>query len=344
MTTLAPAAPATRSAAAPRSAARRGFNLIEVMVSMGIFVVAFVAVASIFPVAFTLQREAVQTVDDNAALASAEAAMLAFGVDVTNDDSLSTIYAPPVTGGGGSADCTVQPMLDEETPAPGSLNLSFESLQSRSIGVNPLSPDDPIERPYVWVPLVRPTILPADLVNPRTVDDYEVFIAILRRNELGSDQRYADRLKEYADGWATHDDDQAPNLATGPIDQQERLYRVPSLRRLELIASDPTYDANANETTFGIGGPDGNEDGFGNRLIMPFDIFMDDNGFRYQAIASTLNSVTVFGVVEGNEQTGARANFLWYAPRPLEDGSNSRRPEDAPSPLIAIEDISEVLK
>ncbi|MEM1209768.1 MAG: prepilin-type N-terminal cleavage/methylation domain-containing protein [Planctomycetota bacterium] len=321
------APPARRRAAAFRG----GFNLIEVMVSMGIFVIAFVAVASIFPTAITLQREATQTVDDRAAEASAEAIASAMKLshgtnidpDPAGDSPVIILTVGALYSSGQDEPYRIQPLLDDLDGNPPDLE-----LPARTFGSNPNNSEAPEDRRYIWVPFIRP-------LNDSTsilATEWELTIALLRRSEFDADVVYSNG-KTFSAGWAS--DGKWSSPSTGGEDSEDT---YPGMLRVQLT-NPPSYNSNTNVGTFDLPNNDSN----GNRLLVAGDIFMDSNGVQYPVLDSTTTSVDVFGEIQPDPDVGD-PDALWLAPRPFASGSTTTRPEDAPSPLIAIFDASSAIQ
>ncbi|MEO0965743.1 MAG: prepilin-type N-terminal cleavage/methylation domain-containing protein [Planctomycetota bacterium] len=317
--------PARRRAAAFRG----GFNLIEVMVSMGIFVIAFVAVASIFPTAITLQREATQTVDDRAAEASAEAIAKAMKLSHSaNLDPIAPGNSPVAIRGIGTGYASgedepyrIQPLLDDLDGRP----VGFE-MPMRTFGGNPNNSVAPEDRRYIWIPFIRPLNDSGSI----SAGQWELSIALLRRAEFDSGVTYSTG-KSFVGGWASDGEWSTPSGG----EDSEDIY--PGMLRIELTNT-PSYNGSANVGTFELPNNDGN----GNRLLIAGDIFMDSNGVQYPVLDSSTTSVDVLGEIQPDPDVGD-PDALWLAPRPFASGSTTTRPEDTPSPLIAIFDASSAL-
>lgn len=100
--------------ATTRLARRRasGFTLVEILISLGIFLIGMTAIVSLFPAAAILQRETTQAVIGDMAAESARAIINANGL----------IYEPPSSGDTGD--------LDNYHPTAGSSNTDVVPLQS----------------------------------------------------------------------------------------------------------------------------------------------------------------------------------------------------------------------
>ncbi|MEM9251597.1 MAG: prepilin-type N-terminal cleavage/methylation domain-containing protein [Planctomycetota bacterium] len=315
---------------APRSATLApGFNLIEVMVSMGIFVIAFVAVASIFPTAITLQREATRGVDDRAAETSAEAIAKTMTLSHTADLDSTAPSNSPVTilaigasySNGRDEPHRIQPLLDDLDTT---IN-DFE-MPMRTFGGNPNNSVAPEDRRYIWVPFVRPLNDSASIA----ANEWELTVALLRRTEFDPDITYSSG-KSFGGGWASDGEWSTP---AGGEDSEDT---YPGMLRVALTAA-PSFNSTTNVGTFDLPNNDSN----GNRLLIAGDLFMDSNGVPYQVLDSTTTSVDVTGQIEPDANVGD-PDALWLSPRPFSPGT-AERPEDAPSPLIAIFDASEAVR
>ena len=131
--------PCRRPAPASRHAARRrgdrppvpaGFTLMEVLVTIGIFLIGMVAVAAIFPVATYMQKQSIGQVMSQQVAQNAEAMLKA-----------RRFREAELAGLGGY----------EVQPLPAAV-LERWTLYDRSY---PGTVPDPVERDFHWVPLIR---------------------------------------------------------------------------------------------------------------------------------------------------------------------------------------------
>jgi hypothetical protein len=276
------------------------------MVSMGIFVIAFVAVASIFPTAITLQREATRKVDDLAAIASAES--VATAMRFTHGELVGSVAIPDTY--------RLQPLLDDID------GLDFDlPFPARTLGASPTDAQAPDQRRYVWVPMIQPIADP-----PTNKDEWRLFIAVLRRDLASSDADYNDAAKSIP-AWAS-----AGNWSGTSNPDGDSTDQMPGLLRIVLSS------VNANSGRFNFD----NTDGGGDFLLNANDRFLDENGTIYVVDQADASGVDVLGTIIENvyDPSGGLPGVIWYAPRPLRDGTTDERPADAPSPLIDIIDIS----
>ncbi|MEM0913611.1 MAG: prepilin-type N-terminal cleavage/methylation domain-containing protein [Planctomycetota bacterium] len=312
--------------AAHRRAA--GFNLIEVMVSMGIFVIAFVAVASIFPTAITLQREAAQTVDDRAATATASALADSFKFDYL------TQLDPPLPNG-----ITILSPLRLQPLLPDIDGQSHDLLlPARTFGANPGDALAPEDRRYILVPMIQPT---ADPVTGS--GDWRLLYVVLRRNSFGSQEHYNDPagIKTVAAGWASDDDwwDIPADTINNVFGDSQSVY--PGLFNLAIVGT-PAFNATTQRTTVDLGAGNNLDPAGVNRLIVVGDTILGNNGASYVVVADTDDDIEVSG--DTDDQTLGHPDELWFAPRPFAEGSTTERPVDATSPFIAIIDASNAIR
>ncbi len=138
-----------------RAFSARGFTILEVMIAMGIFVIAFVAVAAIFPAGAYLQKQTMAEIQGKSVADSAKALLAAKPFSAT------------------TLDAAILPGASWAVSAVPGLNGTWP-LGDRSFPSNAATPE---EGSYFWVPLVRRTITPAPNAN-----DWQVFVFVLRRD------------------------------------------------------------------------------------------------------------------------------------------------------------------
>jgi type II secretory pathway pseudopilin PulG len=135
--------PAPRATRPARRA--RAFSLIETLFAMGIFVVGFVMVSSLFPVAITLQRQTVDDVTSQIVARNAQAVLDAAKLDNTTLDASASL---PV-------DTKVHPLMPALAagfPNHPAIAGAANGLDNRSY---PSMEPDVTDRKFYWVPLIR---------------------------------------------------------------------------------------------------------------------------------------------------------------------------------------------
>ncbi|MCC7146643.1 MAG: prepilin-type N-terminal cleavage/methylation domain-containing protein [Phycisphaeraceae bacterium] len=153
---------------------RGGYTLLEVMMAMGIFVVGFVAVASLLPVAMTIQRESMDVVTIERVAQQATAMLQAR--PISNAD----LIKDHVTQGGVINEIGLHryPTFDPSTSSAITNGLSEWSVFDRSY---PMDVKDPAKRDFYWVPMILRTKL--NSLNPNSAprpEDWVVYVLILR--------------------------------------------------------------------------------------------------------------------------------------------------------------------
>lgn len=134
-----------------------GFNLMEVLVAMGLFALGFAAIASIFPAAAVLQRNTATDVKARSLKANAKAVISATPLSA---GALDTVY-------GSTTATDVRSFTNSATLNP------FWSRDTRSY---PAATGNFVERDLFWVPLLR------DADPDISVRSWQLFVFVLRRD------------------------------------------------------------------------------------------------------------------------------------------------------------------
>ena len=211
-----------------RSSARRAFTLVEVLLAMGIFVIGFVAVAAIFPVAILLQKQTIETLLGQHVHRSAQA-VISSGM---NADGIYHGIIPAANDA--TLDISVSAIPDafvwhlENRSYPPTVPLFFtDSGPGYSV---------PVSRPQrdiYWVPLVRRTAAYDASLPSVTSGDLELWVFIVR----GSSQTmYPDKYlspSSYANMYDEFDPAPPPTLPPTKRD------RIPGIKSAD-VTIDPT--------------------------------------------------------------------------------------------------------
>lgn len=181
----------------PRTRARAGYSLMEMLIAIGIFTIGFAGIAAIFPAAAALQRNSAETMLTEIARNNAEAVAtstnkLTFFDDVgvaglyngdLGDDNYfktdGTLQDPNPTGTGG----TVQ--------MPDTVKNKW-SVDMRSY---PTFRPDPLKRDFYWIPLIR------SISGNAATPQWQLFVFVLRRQSTGD---YRD-TGPWPSGWSITD-------------------------------------------------------------------------------------------------------------------------------------------
>ncbi len=134
----------------------RAFTILEVMIAMGIFVIAFVAVAAIFPAGAYLQKQTMAEIQGKSVAESVKALVSA------------KPFSAATLDGGVTAGSLALSRVD-----PTDLSAAWP-LGDRSFPSTAATPQD---GSYFWVPLVRRTVVPAT-----NEGHWQVFCFVLRRD------------------------------------------------------------------------------------------------------------------------------------------------------------------
>lgn len=266
-----------------------GYNLMEVMVAMGIFAIGFVAVAAIFPVATVLQKETVEDAISQQFTRSAKAMMQGRGFKTTDLDPVG------VNPTGIADSYRVQPLPTAWLQSGGKWTLSDRSYPSTVIDV--------YSRGYYWVPLVRCK------VNPRTTTtagDWQVFLFCLKRESNAVYARTALTAPEY---WANPNDVMSSGYY-GAGDPASQIDAIPGVRSIAV----QTGSVGTTRFTFATPGINNlNSSGRPSQIAVG-DQVLDSNGIIYNVASADGNGINVVGQIYPAVEDGADPTVLWYAP------------------------------
>jgi len=168
--------PAKTPATTRTRPARAGFSMIELVISMGIFAMGFIAVASLFPTAILMQRETFSSIEAQQVMRNSRAFLKSRGL--TKID-LETALS-------GESTTEVRPLLSD--PFLATFHTGF-TINDRGYPTETPQADPPTRR-YYWFPLVRH-------IAAGTEEPWEVFVFICRR-QAGYDQSRTGLDKDWA--------------------------------------------------------------------------------------------------------------------------------------------------
>lgn len=298
-TPLSPSALAVRNSLASR---RSAFTMLEVLITMGIFAIGFVAVASIFPTAILLQKKTVEDVVAQQVARNAQALLetrgLTLGVAASLDGDLDNQL---VEAGATTWDTDQRvypvplPMLTtghDNTTTPNQRWL----LPDRSYP----SASNPVEsRKVFWVPLVRDPS-PIAGVNAGEVIVYAFII------QRASDGRYP-RPDLTDTNWVNFYDGYIDNVPTSTVDVNDD-WTVPAVTKQAVSVS--TVDL----TRFDFTG--GNTWVSGGNTYLKVNIgdqILDCWGATYSVEDADATGVKISGIINPNLDTSAFPDEIWYA-------------------------------
>jgi Tfp pilus assembly protein PilV len=266
----------------PRRAAA-GFTLLEVMLALGIFVIGFVAVASIFPVATILQKETVEDVTSQQFTRSAKAMLTGRGLKASSMDT------EPLMLPGGVPDYNVHPLGDVLT------GLNGWTINDRSY---PSTTATATARSYYWVPLARRTNITAVAPYSPNVGDWQVFLFCLKREE---NVIYTERTAGGAaapkamPAWASNDANGVPSVYQIGV-------TVSGTNRFDFVTvTPPNYFSNV----------DNNSDGRPDEIAAG-DQVLDNNGIIYNVASADNTGIVIAGFIYPGLESGAYPTSLWY--------------------------------
>ncbi len=313
------------------------FSMIETLIAMAIFAIAFVAIASVFPVAAILQKK---TTDDLLAQQVAHNAKTLIQARkfrhtvLTDTDGISNrpprIGSPPPPDPPNDPDLRVHPILQPGLSPQGVLDIPLQlaerwQLNDRSyffVGLNrSYHPQQTQEmdtsvsnlsvmeyhRKYYWVPLIRRMTIPA------SPSDWQVYVFILRGGE-GSHHDYVYNRNGVADpwvGWANYDGPKQIFVSGSP----DWAWHVPGIYGMpvSLDTTDPTK--------FQFNGPNGNLYAVdlgsvtNEYEVQVGDQVLDNNGTIHIVQSADANGINVRGPIPRRldaDGTTLLPNILWY--------------------------------
>lgn len=157
-----------------RRARCSGFNLMEVLVAMGLFAFGFVAVAAIIPAGALLQKNTATDVQGRHVKRNASAIVQG---TVFDQDDLYEVYYGSTTAPSPPARIDLVSFDEVSTLKVSTLKVSdFWSLDARSY---PAYITDPTKRSFYWVPLLRNN---SDTPGSST-SEWQVVIFVLQRQD-----------------------------------------------------------------------------------------------------------------------------------------------------------------
>lgn len=342
----------------------RGFTVLEVMLAMGVFVIGFVAVLTLFPAAIALQK---QTMDDlEVQRAVRDATNLLRGRPWEMSDIRSASGWPAI--GSGQIDNL------HRLYAPLSYNLAVNwSVMDRSFPRQPIaggvSPGlnyraiDGSDARYYWVPLIKRTKID-DVAGP---DDWIVYLMVLRRDVSPAEANAASggtpRVRYDANQPGLyrmrHVVANAPEGVTGVTRDPDF---VPTLMRRHLMpwptSTNPTQ--RLNRMTFQQAGSNlidasDTSDGRAGLLIKGGDLVLASNGVVYRVTAAhdggdwimVSPDIVPDQVVPNQTFAQGLPTEIWFAPPPsrLDEASGNYRVDtSAPSPLVRVEVVKGAIR
>jgi len=348
----------------------RGFTVLEIMLAMGVFVVGFVAVLTLFPAAIVLQKQTVQDLEVQRVVQDATALLrarpwTAWRIPPNNigtlrqeitDANLYLLYpllndaelTDPLNGNG-----VLWSPVDRSFPRQTG---SWSSPQAPSYNVRHL---DGREARYFWVPLVKRLKVNAD--NP-TAEDWTLFLCILRQEEhpVYCDPPTSTNWNIRYDGARAMNQFTTSNLNNPASEFVPRLLR----QTLQWPATPPTpvtrfyfAPAGANRVN-----PADAMDGVAGFLVKSGDMVLGSNGVVYRVVATddadgdgvvdadegewimVSPEITGDGVVPG--VTPPLPQEIWFAPPPSRRTSTGQYKVDTTkgSPLVRVEVVKGAIR
>lgn len=294
-----------------------GFSMIESLIAIAVFALGFVAVAALFPVGATLQKEAAGDLVTQQVARNVKALLKSrkfSHLDLTNNAHPRSVRDTR----------EVQPVLKQRSPGnlldppgrlPAPVNFERWMLNDRSyflvrnnLGANAYHPRhaaelgdpyaDEFKRAFYWVPMIRST------KNSPGPLDWQVFVFILRRDDVTYDRLsfpIRSTTNPFSTIWANWDGFRSPS------------WYVPGVRSLAArVHSTNRRQFNLTNSWTGINPGNGLE-------IVAGDLILDSNGVRHTVVTAGTGSITVDGDIP---LIPTPPNKLWYG-RPAAAGRPS---------------------
>lgn len=271
---------------------RRAFSLLEVLLALAIFVIGFVAIASMFPVAGLLQKQTVEDAVSQQFGRSAKAMIQGRGLSAASD--LNPGILPD--------DFRVHPV-----PSTWLSGVAPRwTLNDRS---SPSSTSAVLSRQYYWIPLVRRTTSP----GPTAAANWQVFLFCVKREDKAVYQRTGASTE-----WANYDDGfvAAPAVVNGMSIAVDSWF-VPGVFNAG-VTVDPSDQTRFVFATAGFNA-DANGDGRPDEVAAG-DQVLDSNGTIYVISQVDDDGFNVTGYIYDSQDDGASPSSIWYA-RPGANGS-----------------------
>ena len=259
----------------PRPSRRAGFTLTEVLISLAIFALGTVAVASIFPSAILIQKRTIQDVEAETFEAAIRAKLLGRGF--REESLLDGGYPDPPAG--------QPPLVLPKTVAVQTNTDSRWPLRTRSYGS--LS-EAAVDRAMFWKPLFLDADPLGTASNSADHRAWSVFVFIVRPATVGEYPR------SLIDSGVIALDDPEDPISVPKVGRIESTYRVVPVNN-----QPPRY-------AFELDNERDNR-----RIIRIGDKVLDARGRIHRVLDADDNRIFVAGPVDGLSDANAIA--LWYA-------------------------------
>ena len=266
---------------------RTAFSLMEVLISMAIFAIGFSTVASLFPVATLLQREAVDESETQLLERSIKAYLQARPFLASKLNSDTTVIP---------TDQRVHPLLPLYNPKGGAANFPIDERSSPSTSTWD-------ERKFYWVPMVRRI----NQGSNTPADEWQVFVFILK----------SEGKREYGDSSSSKDWANYPDSGNVP-----GVKKIPNVEITSLSVDINNSRFNFDNRLWKGSTPEGEAD-----QIRAGDQVLDSNGIIYTVIASDANGIEVDGQIlrvpnDPTDEFSATPFQIWYS-KPPDRGKRS---------------------
>lgn len=216
--------------AQPVGAARRGFSMPEVLLAMGVFAIAFISIAAVFPVGAMLQKRTTDMVLARQVVQNAVSTIRAMDLShIDHEAGVTDLLLDKFVTPLNSYEVVKCPL---DVFNDGALDLARRSYPDTTLDFN--------ARDFYWVPLLqRLTISDAGAGTPYE-SQWAVYVFVLKRDNHSS-PNYG--LKNQVFGWASNDSIKVPGVKSSAVSSVTG-QTITFFQNTPIYAGDKVLDSN----------------------------------------------------------------------------------------------------